>query len=107
MKSQYPKWTERQCRCILYWQPGVKGTLDRICKEFIGVKMSLFSSVPELIYHKIPEAMGVHVIKTMRKIGQPIQTKPKNLVRKIALIGTALNPNTYPLPRRNNEAPEA
>lgn len=80
MKALHPLWTDRQCRCVLYWQNGVRKILNKMCEEFIRGR--------NLIYHKIPEAMGVHVIKTMRKLGQPIETKPKDTVCKVALMGS-------------------
>jgi hypothetical protein len=81
MKNLHPGWSYNQCKCVLYWQNGIKKQLDNICKEFIQIKDK------NLIYHKIPEAMGVNVILTMKKIGHPIEIKPKNIIHKIALIG--------------------
>jgi len=81
MKKKHPEWSERQCRCVLYWQNGVRSQLDVKCKSFIGNK--------DLIYHKIPEAMGVNVMLTMRKnLKLDIAIKPVHMVRKIALIGS-------------------
>lgn len=80
MKTKHPHWTERQCRCVLYWQNGVRKKLDEYCRKFIGDH--------DLIFHKIPEAMGVNVILTMRKLKQPIEMKPEFSVCKIALIGS-------------------
>ena len=88
MINLHPKWSERQCRCVLYWQNGVKSQLDTFCQFWI------WGRGENLIWHKIPEAMGVNVMLTMKRMGQPIEIKPKFLVRKIALIGTAKN-NTY------------
>lgn len=80
MKGGHPKWSERQCRCVLYWQNGVRKELDKTCREFIQNK--------NLIFHKIPEAMGVNVILTLKKLKIPIEIKPKNFVHKVALIGS-------------------
>jgi hypothetical protein len=80
MKNKHPDWSDRQNRCVLYWQNGVRSKLNKICQEFIGNK--------DLIYHKIPEAMGVNVILTMKKLNIPIEIKPVNTVHKITLIGS-------------------
>lgn len=79
MKYFHPGWSERQCRCVLYWQGSVRKLLDKECVSFINGR--------NLIWHKIPEAMGVDVMLTMKNIGLYIETKPKIIVRKIALIG--------------------
>lgn len=86
MSEMHPKWSDRQCRCVLYWQNKVKGRLDRLCQCWIWDRNE------DLIWHKIPEAMGINVILTMKKIGQPIEIKPKIEVCKIAMIGTQKNP---------------
>jgi len=81
MKAVHPEWSDRQCRCVLYWQNGVRKLLNDECKQFIGAK--------NLICHKVPEAMGVNVMLTMRKsLGLNIAIKPVYTVRKIALIGS-------------------
>lgn len=83
MRYLHPTWSDRQCRCVLYWQNGVKSQLDRFCVNWI----KLITPGENMIYHKIPEAMGVNVILTMKRIGQYIETKPKSIVKKVALIG--------------------
>ena len=81
MKEKHPEWSERQCRCVLYWQNAVRKQLRIKCSEFIGNQ--------DLIYHMIPEAMGVNVMLTMRKnLRLTIAIKPKHMVRKIALVGS-------------------
>lgn len=82
MGTLHPKWSERQRRCVLYWQNGVRRKLDALCGSFVG------GGVRGLIYHKIPEAMGVNVILTLRRMGIPIEIKPKKFVHKVALIGS-------------------
>jgi len=81
MKAKHPKWTEKQCRCVLYWQNTVRKHLRNKCSQFIGNK--------DLIFHLIPEGMGVNVMLTMRRnLKLEIEIKPVNIVRKIALIGS-------------------
>lgn len=74
-------WTERQARCNLYWQRGVKRRLRMQCESFIH------NYYPECIYILIPEAMGVNVFRTAYKHGIILRRNP-DIVYKIALIGS-------------------
>ena len=78
MLSKYPDWTDRQTRCVLYWQPKVNKQLENETKLFCAFK--------PLKYTTCPEAMGVNVIKTAKQLGLPITPRPKNKVYKIALV---------------------
>ena len=79
MKELHPKWTDRQCKCVLYWQPTVKKKLfekaQKAMYEIGGCCLTL-----------CPEALGVNVFGTMAKEGIILYKNPK-LVRKIAFIG--------------------
>ena len=89
MGSLHPEWSYKQCRCVLYWQNGVRKELDLKSQSFILSEV-LINKLPEpgkLIYHKIPEAMGANVMLTMKRLKLPIEIKPVKIVRKIALIG--------------------
>ncbi len=80
MKEKNPEWSDRQCRCVLYWQGGVKKRLrERTKFEMVG-RLGTIST-------DCPEAMGVNVILTLRRLGIPIKTKPDQIVYKVALIG--------------------
>lgn len=80
MKGKNPEWSERQCRCVLYWQAGVKKRLrERTKFEMVGR--------PGTISTDCPEAMGINVILTLRRLGVPIKTKPNQTVYKVALMG--------------------
>ena len=78
MKKLHPNWTEHQLKCVLYWQGSVRKRLKELCESF------LFDGV---VYNTIPEAMGVHVINTMQKLGFDIQRQVTKKVYKVALIG--------------------
>ena len=80
MKEKHPNWTDRQARCVLYWQNGVNKKLKEKCKAFCQLN-------PDMITTMCPEAMGVNVITTAKRCGLPIDLKPKNKVYKIALAG--------------------
>lgn len=80
MKSIHPNWSDRQCRCCLYWQNSVRKRLSSSCEVFQrsnnGVTFTLR-----------PEAMGIDVISTALKLGIPIEPRPRGIVHKIALVG--------------------
>ena len=80
MKIKHPEWSEKQTRCCLYWQNTPRKEL-RIAIEEFKIKY------PNTISTLIPEAMGVHVMGTVRKFGIPIKTKPTDIIYKIALVG--------------------
>ena len=80
MKRLHPKWSDRQCRCLLYWQPSVRARLLSTCREFQ-------SAHPGSVFTLIPEAMGVHVIKTVRALHVPIEIRPRRTVFKVGLLG--------------------
>jgi hypothetical protein len=79
MKSKHPDWSERQCRCLLYWQGGVRKRLRE--KAEIVAKSAEGSIILD-----IPEAYGINVFETMAIVGVVIDRKP-NIVRKVMLIG--------------------
>lgn len=80
MRKKHPNWSDRQLRCLLYWQ----GT---VVKELKIVSGKTCQGYPGTVYTTCPEAMGVNVISTGRKLGLPIQLKPKDTVYKMALVG--------------------
>lgn len=79
MKLKHPIWSKRQCRCLLYWQGGVRKRLKK--KAYSNVNNFLGDIVLE-----IPEACGVNVFKTMKKVGIKLQRNP-DLVIKVMLVG--------------------
>ncbi|MFX0093338.1 MAG: hypothetical protein ACFFBD_16400 [Candidatus Hodarchaeota archaeon] len=84
MKEKHPEWSERQCRCVLYWQGSTKKALREFCLTFVREH-------PNMIFSLVPEAMGVHVLRTARLLGIPIRARPNEFVYKIALIGHQKN----------------
>lgn len=85
MKEKHPMWSDRQAKCVLYWQGTVRKTLRDECLNFCRSSNRIFTL--------LPEAMGVQVIQTAKKIGIPIEVKPKEFIHKIALIGYSNNTN--------------
>ncbi len=79
MLLKHPNWSEKQCRCVLYWQQTVNKNLREYSEKFV-------SEMPGTIYTTCPEAMGVHVFYTFKKLGLEIKRNP-DIVNKVALIG--------------------
>jgi len=86
MRVKHPDWSEKQARCLLYWQRQVDKQLKKECLKLLDKLPASFD------YTMKPEAMGVNVITTALKIYIPIETKPQNYVWKIAIIGKRKNP---------------
>lgn len=84
MRSRHPEWSDRQCRCCLYWQ----GTVNKSLKDAIAEFQETY---PDVIFTLKPEAMGVNVFKTVRRFGVPIKARPKDIIFKIALVGYPKN----------------
>lgn len=80
MLSMHPQWSKRQARCILYWQAQVNARLKKHCHN-------LLANLHCGVYTLCPEAMGVHVIRTARKLGIPVEPRPIRIVHKVALLG--------------------
>lgn len=74
-----PNWSERQARCCLYWQNGIR-------KELIDYSKYVCFLNPGTVYDICPEAKGVNVIKTVLKARGQIEINPTKFVRKISLI---------------------
>ena len=79
MKARHRNWSDRQARCVLYWQGSVNKTLREECE--------LYALQRELIYNLCPEAMGVNVIKTCKAFGIPIKPRPTDTVFKVGMLG--------------------
>ena len=81
MFERHPKWSERQAVCVYYWQGKVRRALRSEAEGFTS-ELGLGAT-----YTLTPEAMGVNVLETARRIGIPIKVKPTETVFKIALVG--------------------
>jgi len=85
MKRLHPNWSERQCRCVLYWQPAsrkqLKERVTTVMREY-GLNCAT----------ACPEAMGLNVYATARLAGLKLE-KIRNLstCRHFALIGYRLH----------------
>jgi hypothetical protein len=95
MAAVHPEWSEKQCKCCLYWQNGVRKRLRQQCGEFI-------KQHPGYVFTLIPEAMGVNVFRTAHRHGLMIRKNP-TVVHKVALVGMALK-SAEALTTANNSA---
>lgn len=80
MKAKYPNWTDRQARCLLYWQPKQRRILENYITTRLNFNYNSFTTCPE--------AMGGNVIKTARNLGIPITARPVGTVYLIAFLGS-------------------
>jgi hypothetical protein len=85
MKQKHPDWSERQCRCLLYWQNHVRKKLLNRTYEY-SRKLSPSYLHKANIILEVPEANGINVFATMAKVGVILQKNP-DIVKKIMLIG--------------------
>jgi hypothetical protein len=89
MKSLYPNWSYKQCKCLLYWQKPVVKILKQKVEWFIEeIKMEDDKEIDyKYDYELIPEAMGLNVFKTMKYYDIILERNPQNCVYKVAFVG--------------------
>ena len=81
-KREHPGWTDRQCRCPLYWQ----GHFRKIFKDWAE------RHAPqgyEVVF--TPEAMGVDVTDACSKVGIQLEWPPMNMVHMVAVYAKRRN----------------
>ena len=81
MKEKHPNWSDRQARCVLYWQ----GRLDKKLRE-ASEKVASNVSNSYIVYK--PEAYGIHLFKTCENIGLVLERNPQKLLWKMTIVGT-------------------
>lgn len=83
MKANHPTWSDRQARCVLYWQNSSRKQLrerSRSIMKFLNLNQ----------YTECPEGMGVNVYATGRLSEPPLKLEKihnLNICRHVALIG--------------------
>lgn len=81
MAALHPDWSNRQCRCVLYWQ----GTVRKILKERTAEAMKLLNATAATA---CPEGMGLNVFATARLAGLKMDKTRRVITdHHIALIG--------------------
>lgn len=84
MRDKHPNWSDRQCRCCLYWQPKARKQLREKIVEFLKAHRGLFVV-------KNPEASGVNLTATMKKVGVELEWPPQTVTYQIVLAGTKIS----------------
>ena len=81
MKFKHPEWSDRQCRCVLYWQSRSRRHLNtRIGLAHFELGTNLHTTCPE--------AMGVNVYVTARISGLKLERiRRLSTCRHVALLG--------------------
>ncbi len=88
MRCRHPRWSERQLVNCLYWQPRVDKLLRQLVDKRLPLLRMMHAGVqPRAVY--CPEACGVNVTATMESAHVKLEWPPVDIVRKIALVGTA------------------
>jgi len=88
MQTAHPSWSERQLKCVLYWQ----GQVRAIQRQQIA---NFRQHHPDIVFTQLPEAMHLNILLTLRRLKIDFETKPKKKVLKVALVGY-LNPDYLP-----------
>lgn len=76
LKKSNPTWSERQCRCCLYWQ----GTARKVLRNHVR------ENLPGYEWEETPEARGAHVFRMMSTAGYIMDKQAKQFVWKVAFI---------------------
>lgn len=82
MAIRNPHWSDRQLRCVLYWQ----GTARKQLRSRI---ISALISLPGYSATSCPEGQGVDVTATLAATGVWLEWPPVNIVRQVAFLGKA------------------
>lgn len=81
MKKLHPEWSERQCKCCLYWQGTARKQLNA------RITCLLDSRRTGMVVVRCPEAKGVNVTATMLSLGIRLEWPPRDVAYQVALAG--------------------
>ncbi|HDY88817.1 MAG TPA: hypothetical protein ENH82_11990, partial [bacterium] len=81
MREKHPDWSRRQLECCLYWQGTARKKLKERINEFI------FLADERYVVNTTPEAMGVNVTETMKRVGVELEWPPVNIAYQVAMAG--------------------
>lgn len=81
MKAKHPKWSDRQCRCVLYWQNGSRKRLkDEAGRLMVENRLNTITLCPE--------GMGMNVFATAALHGVHLErTRNISVCRHVAIVG--------------------
>lgn len=83
MRRKHPNWSQRQIDCCLYWQ----GTANKMLREEVAEVAYYLEGRGDWLVTFCPEAMGVNVTATMKKLDVKLEWPPKTVVYKVAIFG--------------------
>lgn len=83
MRMKHPDWSRRQLECCLYWQGGARKQLEQELERFRRSRKALGFGVRGI--YRIPEAHGVDVTATMRRVGIELEWPPRTVAYQVAL----------------------
>ena len=84
MRTKHPDWTQRQLECCLYWQGTARKALRSEIKTFLSSLSA--DDRKRASVHEVPEAHGVNVTATMRRLDVMIEWPPCEYVCHVALV---------------------
>ena len=88
MRQAHPNWSYRQLSCVLYWQ----GTARKKLKaEITAFKVA---NPGKWLIETTPEAFGLNVTETMKRIGIDLPWPAREFVYHVALAGFAASVST-------------
>jgi len=82
MRARHPEWSERQLRCVLYWQGTARKRLRAEVAVFRGERPEV-----DWLVETTPEAMGLDVTRTVEQAGLVLPWPPGDVVYHVALAG--------------------
>ncbi len=80
MRELHPEWTDKKCRCSRYWQGTARKQLGLQVDEFLLLHSGYTAFT-------VPEAMGVNVTETLRRVGIILEWPVRKIDRHTALAG--------------------
>jgi predicted metal-binding protein len=89
MRELHPDWSQRQLDCCLYWQPRARNQLLEHIRYFLGKH-------PGYRFETCPEAMGVNVTETLKRVGIILEWPPRQWACQVALAGIKKNSGLTP-----------
>jgi predicted metal-binding protein len=80
MRDKHPQWSDRQVECCLYWQGTARKQLKAEVETFT-------TNNPGYVILTTPEACGVNITETMKRIGIELEWPPVTVAHQVALAG--------------------
>lgn len=89
MRAAHPKWSDRQLRCVLYWQGTARAALKQKVIEALRTLPVGFKA------EMCPEAMGVNITETLRRAKIHLEWPPVHIARQVALLAKPIKRGSH------------